>query len=64
MLYNGSIIASSNLRMIHTHPRSAAPNTSPNSAEPLDTPHSALAAGVDTPQLAALGNCLLRVSQA
>ena len=27
------------------------------------TPHSALAAGVDTPQPAALGNCQLRVSQ-
>ncbi len=30
MLYNGSIIASSNLRMIHTNPRSTAPGTSPS----------------------------------
>ena len=63
-LYNGRIIASSNLRLIHTHPRAAAPATSPNYAAPLDTPHSALAAGVDTPQPAALCNCQLRVSQA
>ena len=38
-----------------------APATSPYSAAPLDTPHSALAAGVDTPQPAALGNYQLRV---
>ena len=43
------------------HPRAAVPATSPNSAAPLDTPHSALAAGVDTPQPAALGNYQLRV---
>jgi len=51
-------------RPIHTNPRAAAPATSPNNAAPLDTPHSALAAGVDTPQPAALGNFQLRVSRA
>jgi len=39
-------------------------STTQNSAAPLDTPHSALAAGVDTPQPAALGNCQLRVYRA
>ena len=51
-------------RPIHTNPRAATPATSPISAAPLDTPHSALAAGVDTPQPTALGNCQLRVSRA
>ena len=51
-------------RLHPAHPAAAAPATSPNSAAPLDTPHSALAAGVDTPQPAALCNCQLRVSQA
>ena len=53
-----------NLRLHRAYPRAAAPATSPNNAAPLDTPRSALAAGVDTPHPAALGNCQLRVSQA
>ena len=53
-----------NLRLHRAYPRAAAPAKSPNNAAPLDTPRSALAAGVDTPHPAALGNCQLRVSQA
>ena len=51
-------------RLIHTNPCSAAPTMSPNSAAPLNTPHSAMAASVDIPQPAALGNCQLSVYQA
>ena len=41
-------------RLIQTNPRSDAPVTPPNSAAPLAAPHFALAAGVDSPQPAAL----------
>ena len=52
------------MRLHPAHPRAAAPATFPHKTAPLDTPHSALAAGVDTPQPAALGKCQLRVSRA
>jgi len=51
-------------RLHPAQPRAAKPATSPNSAAPLAAPQSALAAGIDTPQPAALCNCQLCVSRA